>query len=318
MSHVMPTLSRRAFLGAALAAPAAANLPEPQDQSNAPLQINNTTVTSFRADFRQPMRLQRGHLGRQPVRPLNDPGFTWTSGYVHATPSPGSPAYIPAGRPAPSFSWLSSELAVYPNADAIAVSGYSPFSYMQGQLCITAAPTPSAMRPWIPAGFSTSYVSGAISSYPYSQTYGIFEMTARIPAGRGLWPAFWLLPADLSWPPENDVMEVLGHDTHTLYTTLHSRRFSKGTMHGHPTATTDLSAGLHRYAVDWGPQRVRYYLDRRLIFSQPTPDDWHQPFYMLANLAVGGPHSWAGTPDGSTVFPARMYIADIQTWQRPY
>ena len=316
MSPTPPILGRRNFLGAALAAPVAWDVLTPDDQPGAVLRFHDDTVTTFRTDFRQPMRLQRGHPGRLPARPLNDPGFTWISGYVHASPSPGAPAYIPPGRPAPSFSWLSSELAVYPNADAITASGYSPFSYVNGQLCITAAPTPNAVRRLIPNGFSTAYVSGALSSYPYSQTYGIFEITARIPAGRGLWPAFWLLPADLSWPPENDVMEVLGHDTSTVYTTLHSKRFDKGTMHGHVTATVDLAAAMHRYTVDWGPQRVRYYLDRRLIFSQPTPADWHQAFYLLTNLAVGGPHSWPGAPDASTGFPARLYIAGIQAWQR--
>ena len=317
MSPAGLRLGRRGFLGAAaLAAQPGREALTPEDRPGAILRFGDGAMPTFSTDFHQKMRLQRGHLGRQPPRALSDPDFTWISGYVHASPSPGAAAYTPAGHAAPSFSWLSSELAVYPNADAITASSYSPFSTANGELCITAAPTPDAVLPWIPHGFATAYVSGALSSYPYCQRYGIFEMTARIPAGRGLWPAFWLLPADLSWPPENDVMEVLGHDTSTVYTTLHSKCFDKGTMHGHSTAAVDLAAAYHRYAVDWGKQRVRYYLDRRLIFSEKTPDDWHQPFYVLANLAVGGPHSWPGAPDARTRFPARMYIAGIQAWQR--
>ena len=136
---------------------------------------------------------------------------------------------------------------------------------------MSADRTPSSVRPFIPDKWPKDYISGAIISYPYSQTYGYFELLGRIPAGRGLWPAFWLLPANLSWPPENDVMEVLGDNPDVLYTTMRSTTFTKGMAIGHATHTSDLSFADHRFGVDWGPERVRYYLDRRLVFSQPTP-----------------------------------------------
>lgn len=259
----------------------------------------------FNETFPAMPAFRRGKIRPAPARPLLDPGFVWTAGYIHA-----QPAAVGA------FSSLHDELEVYPNGDAIAALPFSPFSLEPGGLAITARPMPAPVRPMIPAGLPTDYLSGAISSYPFAQRYGYFEMRARIPAGRGLWPAFWLLPADMSWPPEIDVMEVLGHAPETLYTTLHSRLLPGTRSRGLATHTEDLSRAVHAYGVDWGPEQVRFYLDRRQVFSQPTPADWHQPFYLLANLAVGGPHSWPGAPDARTVFPASLRIESIRAWQR--
>ncbi len=270
----------------------------------------------FTARFDKLPAFARRVVRPAPPLPLTDPGFEWVSGYIHATRSPGVPDYVGPNRPIPAFSWLSSELAVYPNADAIAQGQYSPFSVADDALVITADRTPAAMRPLIPASFAHDYISGAINSYPFSQVYGYFELRGRLPVGQGLWPAFWLMPVDMSWPPEIDVMEVLGHDPRKVFTTVHSRKFAKGTQIGLGTTTADLSAGDHLFGVDWGPERMRFYVDRRLVFSQPTPEDCRKPFYIIANLAVGGPTSWPRAPDGSTPFPAHFRIASIQAWQR--
>ena len=280
------------------------------------LDVSDLIEPSFTAGFNRMPAFKSGLVHPASSRALTDPEFQWVAGYIHANLAMGVPAYIPRGRPAPAFSWLSSELASYPNADAIAAGRYSPFSIDRDALVITADRTPATMRPLIPDAFAKTYLSGAISSYPFGQTYGYFELCGRVPSGRGLWPAFWLMPTDMSWPPENDVMEVLGHDPGTLYTTVHSRSFPHGTMRGYGTRTVDLSTAEHRFGVDWGPERVRYYLDRHLVFSQPTPEDWHQPFYLIANLAVGGPTSWPGAPDARTGFPAQFRIVSIQGWQR--
>ncbi len=288
----------------------------PDDALGDVLDTGDFITPGFVADFRTLPRFASGRVHPGPARPLTDPGFKWVAGYVHAGASPGLPPYVPLGKPFPAFSWLSSELATYPNADAIDAGGYTPFSVADGVLTITADKPPASIQPLIPAGYARDYISGAMSSYPFSQTYGYFEMEARVPAGKGLWPAFWLLPVDLKWPPEIDVMEILGDKPDTLYTTLHSRRFDHGTMHGYPTKGAGLATGFHRYGVDWGPEHVRFYLDRRLVCSQPTPADWHAPFYLLVNLAVGGPHSWPGPPDSNTPFPARFDISAIRAWQR--
>jgi beta-glucanase (GH16 family) len=288
----------------------------PGDALGDALDIRDFTQPVFSADFHTMPKFVAGRVHQAPTRPLTDPSFRWVSGYVHATAAPGQPANVPLGRPSPAFSSLHDELAAYPNADAIDASGYTPFSVTDGVLTITADRTPDSMRSLLPTPHVHDYVSGALNSYPFGQTYGYFEMSARVPSGRGLWPAFWLLPMDRKWPPEIDVMEVLGNDPTTVYTTLHSRRLDHGSYHIHSTKSADLSADFHLFGVDWGPDNVRFYLDRQLVFSQITPDDWHAPFYLLANLAVGGPKSWPGAPDANTQFPAHFRIAAIRAWQR--
>jgi serralysin len=133
-----------------------------------------------------------------------------------------------------------------------------------------------------------------------------------MPKGRGLWPAFWLLPTDRSWPPEIDVLEFLGNDMTTLHTNAHSKASGK---HGDAPVVVrvpDASAGFHRYAVDWESDQIRWYFDGVEVARAPTPADMHKPMYMLVNLAVGG--NWPGSPDASTGFPAMLAI----NWIRAY
>jgi beta-glucanase (GH16 family) len=274
-----------------------------------------TAIPTWRAGKVEPIL-----LGTTPP-PLTDPGFVPIAGYVHAAPSKSLPSYVPAGKPFPGFSWLDDELAVYPNGDAIKASGFSPFSVADNILTITAQQTPTQVVPWLPAGYPDSFVSGAVSSFPFSQTYGYFEAKMKIPAGRGLWPAFWLVPSDLSWPPELDAMEVIGQTPGVVYTTLHDASYKTITnppssQMAFATTTVDLSLAYHLFGVDWTPKKVRFYLDRKLIFSQPTPLDLHRPMYWIVNLAVGGPTSWPGAPDLTTPFPAHLQVASISAWQR--
>ena len=87
-------------------------------------------------------------------------------------------------------------------------------------LSLTADRADPSIRPYIN---NYEYTSGLINSYyTFSQTYGYFEMRAQLPKGQGLLSAFWLVPADGSWPPEVDILEVLGRDTTTMYYGMHS------------------------------------------------------------------------------------------------
>lgn len=314
------TATRRLVLGGGAlllgARRAPAGVPADADEIGQKLDTGDFLTPGFVAEFETMPAFRRGRVQSAPARPLTDPSFTWTAGYTHDV---ASPPRTSAGRregPAPAFSTLPHEMEVYPNADAIAASGISPFSIAHGALVISATPLPPEMRPLVADALPKDYLSGAICSYPFGQTYGYFELRGRIPAGRGLWPTFWLLPTDMSWPPEFDVMEVLGHEPGKLHTTTHSKRLAQGSSIGHATMTGDLSMTDHAFGVDWGPAQVRYYFDRRLVFAHPTPDDCHQPFYLLANLAVGGPGSWPGPPDATTAFPARFSIESIRAWQR--
>jgi len=113
-------------------------------------------------------------------------------------------------------------------------------------------------------------------------------------------------------------MEVLGIQPSTLHTTVHTNIPSKNMEHGQGAVThLDLSAAFHECAVDWGPERIDWYFDRKLVYSQPAPPDLNKPCYIIANLGVGKPNNWGGAPDASTHFPAPMRVACIKAWQRP-
>jgi beta-glucanase (GH16 family) len=165
-------------------------------------------------------------------------------------------------------------------------------------------------------GKSYPYTAGMVSSHDkFSTTYGYVEMRAKMPKGKGLWPAFWLLPDTREWPPEIDILEVLGDDINTLHTTLHYKledapHLASGKANF--LYPTDLSAGFHTYAVDWSPGWVVWYFDGREVYRLGTNVP-AQPMYILANLAVGG--NWPGSPDEHTVFPAFFEIDYIRVYR---
>jgi hypothetical protein len=271
---------------------------------------------TFLQEFGSLPRLRAGGIGDGGPKPLSDPSFVWTAAYVFQHGSPSGARGRSSTYREPAFAWHPGEGAVYPNADAIGASGWSPFSIRDHHLVITADRTPPSVLPLLPEGYSRDFVSGALVTYPYSQRYGYFEARMRLAKGRGLWPAFWLLPADRRWPPENDVMEMLGHEPSSYYVTVHTVTNGKHVFKGKKISTPDLTVDFHDFGVDWGPEKVRYYFDRRLVHEAATPDDWHQPFYLLVNFAVGGQKTWPGAPDSATAFPVQIEIAYVKAWQR--
>lgn len=171
------------------------------------------------------------------------------------------------------------------------------------------------------AGNTFNYLSGMISSGPgeggsspkFTFTYGYMEMRFKVPKGQGLWPAFWTLPADGSWPPEIDGLEILGNKPNTIHMGYHWNNpghVSDGTVWIGP----DFSASWHVLGLDWEPDAITWYVDgierERLTNAQAI---YHKPMYILANLAVGG---WPGSPDSTAEFPADYQINYIRVWQR--
>jgi len=159
-----------------------------------------------------------------------------------------------------------------------------------------------------------SYTSGAINSdNRFEFTYGYLEARARVPSGRGLWPAIWLQTAGQGQFNEIDVLEVLGQDTSANHVNLHqdSNRWKDGVTYTGP----DLSDGFHVYAVDWEPERVVWYLDGIEIYRS----EGHvlaNPMEVIINLTVGGQSSWSGPPDSRTHFPATFQIDYVRVYQR--
>jgi len=173
----------------------------------------------------------------------------------------------------------------------------------QGQLVITATRS------------GKSYTSGELASNP-STTCGTISASIKLPAGQGLWPAFWALGSNydsIGWPAcgELDAMENLGNNTRVVYGSVHAPSYDHTTS---KTAAADLSAGFHTYSVTWSPYQVQMALDGA-VYATYMPNMsaiFGKPFYVILNLAVGG--SWPGNPNSSTKFPASMTV----DWVRAY
>lgn len=162
------------------------------------------------------------------------------------------------------------------------------------------------------------------------RAYGRFEARIKLPPGKGLWPAFWLLGADIGevgWPTcgEIDVMEYLGQFTNTALSTVHGPGYSGGQgigkAYGLPSGSFD--QGFHVFAVEWDPYWLVFSIDGQEFLtvtpSSPrplSPEDWvfDHPFFVILNLAVGG--NLPGSPDGSTPFPATMLVDYVRVYER--
>jgi beta-glucanase (GH16 family) len=146
--------------------------------------------------------------------------------------------------------------------------------------------------------------------------FGHVEVRAKLPAGKGLWPALWMLPASRGSRPEIDIMEVLGHTPKLLRMHLHTQTAGGGRKSvGENVKTVDLTKGWHVYSLTWETDAIIWYLDGKEIWRQDNPEDIpNEPMYLLINLAVGG--GWPGAPNGKTKFPADFLIDYVRVWQR--
>jgi beta-glucanase (GH16 family) len=163
-------------------------------------------------------------------------------------------------------------------------------------------------------GKTMEYTSGAITTLgKFQQEYGYFEARCKVPSGKGFWPAFWLLPADLSWPPEIDIFEYIGDQKNTLYFHNHYKDGEgKHQAEGFQIEGPDYSVDFHTIAVDWEPEFIAWYVDGKEV-ARSAKGIPKGPFYILLNLAVGG--DWPGPPSASTVFPSQFQIDYVRVYQ---
>lgn len=162
------------------------------------------------------------------------------------------------------------------------------------------------------ARFNPPYASARINTRTsFLQRYGRFEMRARLPRGQGIWPAFWLLPQN-AWPPEIDIMELLGHEPTKVYFTNHWGASSSPLSQSSSFSGPDFSADFHTFACEWYPDRIDFFVDgvrRSTNINGGIPS---VPMYIILNVAVGG--QWPGNPNASTPFPQQMVV----DWVRAY
>jgi beta-glucanase (GH16 family) len=156
------------------------------------------------------------------------------------------------------------------------------------------------------------------STPTFSYLYGYSEVRAKLPAGNiGMWPSFWLLPADNSWPPEVDIMEWQGvtptQDQVTLWW---------GLPNGDRARVYDTGASLanayHTYGFDWQPAYADFYFDRRRIMHYAGAHVPQKAMFILINLAVGGWEKGQLKPPASE-FPTTYAVDYVRVWsKRPF
>ena len=170
-----------------------------------------------------------------------------------------------------------------------------------------------------------NYTSGRILTKGlFEQKYGRFEARIKLPWGQGLWPAFWLLGANLDqvgWPQcgEIDIMENRGQEPTKIAGTVHGPGYSAGdSVSKEYTLENDrFDTGFHIFGIEWGPNYINFYVDD-VLYNQITPDDvsgewvFNQPFYIILNVAVGG--NYVGNVGDNTVFPQTMYVDYVRVY----
>jgi beta-glucanase (GH16 family) len=165
--------------------------------------------------------------------------------------------------------------------------------------------------------------------------YGRIEARIKLPRGKGLWPAFWMLGSNIQTVPESpdnpntvpwpycgeiDIMEYLGNSPTKIFGTVHGPGYSAGESISKNffLSNSRFDTDFHIFGIEWDENRVNFYVDDMLYHSvtpEDVPGEWvfNQSFYMILNVAVGG--NLPGTPNVETPFPQEMLVDYIRVYQ---
>lgn len=207
--------------------------------------------------------------------------------------------------------WGNAELQYYRKENASVADGY---------LTITAKKE---------ALGGSQYTSSRLKTqYNKSFKYGRIDVRAKLPKGQGIWPAIWMLGAnidDKKWPysGEIDIMELVGGGPgkdDTVYGTIH---YDNEGTYAHVTKSYvspkgDFSEKFHVFSLVWDETKLVWLVDDVAFYTQDitaaTFNEFHEPFFLLLNVAVGG--RWPGSPDSSTSFPQKMMVDYVRVFQK--
>ena len=152
-------------------------------------------------------------------------------------------------------------------------------------------------------------------------TYGFFEIRARMPCGKGTWPAIWLVGSGGRWPKDGelDIMEHVGSDPTRVSSALHTQAGSGGWAVGGAARVPDACRRFHRYQMHWTADEVRFGVDGFTHLRYPklkdSPGSWpfDKPQFLILNLAIGGD---LGGPVDDRIFPVTMEVDYVRVYQR--
>ncbi|MEM6720045.1 MAG: glycoside hydrolase family 16 protein [Bacteroidota bacterium] len=208
--------------------------------------------------------------------------------------------------------WGNNELQIYTDdAENVRVEN--------GMLVITARQTAN--------GFTSARIK---TQGLFEKQYGRFEARIRLPQGKGLWPAFWLLGnncAQNPWPAcgEIDIMENVGDEPIKVFGSVHGPNYSGGESISKEYELTNgrFDTEFHVFGIEWSPNRINYYVDD-VLYNSITPEEvdeetdgegiwvFDNTMYMIINVAVGG--NLPGAPNANTTFPQRMLVDYVRVY----
>ncbi len=188
-----------------------------------------------------------------------------------------------------------------------------------GRLIITARRESLADRPDHGGQRYTS--ARLITKGKAEWTYGMIEVRAKLPCGRGSWPAIWMLGATANWPDggEIDIMEHVGKTPGDVFGTIHTRSTAGTYGNGGKIRVEDACTAFHDYQIVWTPDAISFAIDGKAYHRYRNAGtgaaQWpfDQPQYLLLNLAIGG--AMGGEVDDA-IFPIRFEIDHVRVYQR--
>jgi len=153
--------------------------------------------------------------------------------------------------------------------------------------------------------------------------YGYMEARAKLPAGQGIWPAFWMLGSNIrqvGWPlaGEIDILEYVGKEPGQVYTTLHTTATHGDHASSKKTAMEGIEEGWHIFGANWTEDKIEFYVDDKLVFTfapeEKPVEVWpfDQPFYFIINVAVGG--NFGGPEVDDSIFPQEFIIDYVRVY----
>ncbi len=233
---------------------------------------------------------------------------TWSDEFNYT----GAPETSKWGYDIGGHGWGNNELQYYTNSLQNA-------KVENGKLTITARPETMGTNTYTSARLVTKGKGDFL--------YGRVEVSAKLPAGKGTWPAIWMLPTDWAygdWPKsgEIDIMEHVGYDPNNVLFSVHTMDYnhSIGTQKSGGKLIPTAIGAFHKYRVDWTPYAVRGYFDDEQVFQFVNEGKGYSKwpfdkrFHLLINLAVGG--NWGGAQGiDPTAFPASFEIDYVRVYK---
>lgn len=173
--------------------------------------------------------------------------------------------------------------------------------------------------------FADYTAAALITKGKESWTYGRIEVRAKLPQGKGVWPAIWMLGDSrgrINWPScgEIDIMEFVGHTPDKIHANCHFSKDGKHASKGGKITTAKPWEDFHVYAVEWTAEAMDFYFDKDKYFTFPVDtatekdaNPFRKPQYLLINLALGG--AWGGQMD-DTVLPQKFLVDYVRVYQK--